>query len=74
MVRWIGSRVLFAAAAGAAAWAAWPAGPAATVRADVIATVLLLAGLPLLARWFLGPPDNRAAGGCGPAVTRRSWP
>ena len=61
MVRWIGSRVVFAAAAGAAAWAAWPAGPAAMVRADVIATVLLLAGLPLLARWFLGPPDNRAA-------------
>jgi hypothetical protein len=61
MVRWIGSRMLFAAAAGAAAWAAWPAGDAAMVRADVIATVLLLAGLPLLARWFLGPPANRAA-------------
>jgi hypothetical protein len=61
MVRWIGSRVVFAAAAGAAAWAAWPAGPAAMVRADVIATVLLLAGLPLLSRWLLGPPDNRAA-------------
>ena len=61
MVRWIGSRVLFAAAAGAAAWAAWPAGQAATVQADVIATVLLLAGLPLLARRFFGPPDNRAA-------------
>ena len=61
MVRWIGSRVLFAAAAGAAAWSAWSVGQAATVRADVIVTVLLLAGLPLLARWFLGPPDNRAA-------------
>jgi hypothetical protein len=61
MVRWIGSRVLFAAAAGAAAWAAWPAGAAAMVRADVIATVLLLAGLPLLSRWLLGPPGNRAA-------------
>ena len=72
MVRWIGSRLLFAAAAGAAAWAAWQAGPAATVRADVIATVLLLAGLPLLARWFLGPPDNRAArrlrAGCYAAI------
>lgn len=72
MVRWIGSRVLFAAAAGAAAWAAWPAGPAATVRADVIATVLLLAGLPLLARRFFGPPDNRAArrlrAGCYAAI------
>jgi len=64
MVRWIGSRVLFAAAAGAAAWSAWPAFAvrhAATARADIIATVLLLAALPLLARWFLGPPGNRAA-------------
>jgi hypothetical protein len=61
MMRWIGSRVLFAAAAGAAAWSAWSVGQAATVRADVIGTVLLLAGLPLLARWFLGPPDNKAA-------------
>jgi len=61
MVRWIGSRVLFAAAIGAAAWGAWSAGQAATVRADVIGTVLLLAGLPLLARWYLGPPDNKAA-------------
>jgi hypothetical protein len=61
MVRWIGSRMLFAAAAGAAAWGAWSVGRAATVRADVIVTVLLLAGLPLLTRWFLGPPDNKAA-------------
>jgi hypothetical protein len=61
MVRWIGSRLVFAAAAGAAAWAAWPPGDAAMVRADVIATVLLLAGLPLLTRWLLGPPANRAA-------------
>jgi hypothetical protein len=61
MVRWIGSRLLFAAAAGAAAWAAWPPGHAAMVRADVIATMLLLASLPLLIRWLLGPPDNRAA-------------
>jgi hypothetical protein len=72
MVRWIGSRLLSAAAAGAAAWGAWPAGHGATVRADVIATVLLLAGLPLLARWFLGPPDNRAArrlrAGCYAAI------
>lgn len=61
MVRWIGSRLLFAAAAGAAVWAVWPASHAAMVRAEVIATVLLLAGLPLLARWFLGPPGDRAA-------------
>ncbi len=61
MVRWIGSRLLFAAAIGAAAWGAWSVGQAATVRADVIVTVLLLAGLPLLTRWYLGPPDNKAA-------------
>jgi hypothetical protein len=61
MVRWIGSRLLFAAAAGAAAWGAWSVGQAVTVRADVIVTVLLLAGLPLLTRRSLGPPDNRAA-------------
>jgi len=61
MVRWIGSRLLFAAAIGAAAWSAWSAGQVATIRADVIGTVLLLAGLPLLARWYLGPPDNKAA-------------
>jgi hypothetical protein len=63
MVRWIGIRVLFAAAAGAAAWSAWPAhgGNAGVARTDVIATMLLLAGLPLLIRWRLGPPSNRAA-------------
>jgi hypothetical protein len=49
---------LFAAAASAAAWAAWPQptmGHAAVSQFGVIATVLLLAGLPLLARRFLGP-------------------
>jgi hypothetical protein len=64
MVRRTGTLLLFTAAAGAAAWSAWPASAvshAATARADIIATVLLLAALPLLARWFLGPPDNRAA-------------
>ena len=64
MVHRTGTLLLFTAAAGAAAWSAWPASAvshAATARADIIATVLLLAALPLLARWFLGPPGNRAA-------------
>jgi hypothetical protein len=74
VVRRIGVLVLFAAAAGAAAWAAWPGhgGHAAVSRADIIATVLLVAGLPLLARWLLGPPDNKAArwlrAGCYAAI------
>ena len=56
--RRLGRAVLFAAAAGAAAWAAWPrpgVGHAAVSQFHVIATVLLLAGLPLLARRFFGP-------------------
>jgi hypothetical protein len=65
MVRRIGGLLLFAAAAAVAALAAWPGSPATVytpvARVDVIAAVLLLAGLPLLARWFLGPPDNRPA-------------
>jgi len=60
-----GRALLFAVAAGAAAWAAWPDSPAGHAAADqfgVIATVLLLAGLPLLARRFFGPvTDSRAA-------------
>lgn len=65
MRRGIGSAMLFAVAAVAAARAAWPDSAAnsatAADRVGVIAMVALLAGLPLLARWFLGPPDNRAA-------------
>ena len=63
MVRRIGTLLLFTAAAGAAAWGAWPgsASHAAMVRADIIGAVLLLAGLPLLSRWLLGPPGNRMA-------------
>ncbi|MGH3176766.1 MAG: hypothetical protein ACRDPF_23240, partial [Streptosporangiaceae bacterium] len=56
---------LFAAAAAAAAWAAWPQptmGHAAVSQFGVIATVLLLAGLPLLARRFLGPASASRAG------------
>jgi hypothetical protein len=60
-----GRAALFAVAAAAAAWAAWPdpsAGHAAADQFGVIATVLLLAGLPLLARRFFGPvSDSRAA-------------
>jgi len=64
MVRRIGVLLVFVAAAGAAAWGAWPGSPVshgAAVQGGIIITVLLLAGLPLLARWVLGPPDSRAA-------------
>jgi hypothetical protein len=63
--RRIGRAALFAAAAGAAAWAAWPqpgVGHAAVSQFHVIATVLLLAGLPLLARRFFGPATPGRAG------------
>ncbi len=65
MRRGIGSAMLFAVAAAVAAGAAWPGSSASSAtpadRVGVITMVLLLAGLPLLTRWFLGPPDNRAA-------------
>jgi hypothetical protein len=66
MRRRIGSVMLFAVVAAAAAWAAWPGSPASLAtpadRVDVITVVLLLAGLPLLARPFLGPvAGSRAA-------------
>ena len=56
---------LFAVAAAVAAWAAWPeptVGHAAVSQFHVIATVLLLAGLPLLARRFFGPANASRAG------------
>jgi hypothetical protein len=56
--------LLFAVAAGAAAWGAWPGSPVshgAAVQGGIILTLALLAGLPLLTRWVLGPPGNRAA-------------
>ena len=57
--RRIGSAMLFAGAAAVAAWAAWPGSSASFatpgVRGYLITIVLLLAGLPLLARPFLGP-------------------
>ena len=65
MARRIGGLLLFAAAVAAAARVAWPDSPATVftpvARVDVITIVLLLAGLPLLARWFLGPPGSRPA-------------
>ena len=66
MLRRIGTTMLFAAAAGAAAVAAWP-GSSANVetpvdRVHVITMVLLLAGLPLLARPFLGSVSGGRAG------------
>jgi hypothetical protein len=63
--RRLGRGVLFAVAAAVAAWAAWPqpgVGHAAESRFHVIATVLLLAGLPLLARRFFGPASPSRAG------------
>ena len=63
--RRIGSAMLFAAAAAVAAWAAWPGSPASFatpgVRGYLITMVLLLAGLPLLARPFFGPPGGSRA-------------
>lgn len=56
---------LFTAAAAVAAGAAWPApevGHAAVSQFHVIATVLLLAGLPLLARRWAGPASPSRAG------------
>jgi hypothetical protein len=66
MERGLGRWLLFAVAAGLTARLAWPASPdrLATViaRMDVIAIVLLLAGLPCLAHRFLGPAsDSRLA-------------
>ena len=64
MTRTIGIWLLFAVAAGAAAWGAWPGLPVshgAAVQGGIIITLALLAGLPLLSRWVLGPPGNRAA-------------
>ena len=60
LVRRAGRSLAFAAAAAWVTWAAWP-GPAgniatAVARVDVVTVVLLLAGLPLLARRLFGPP------------------
>jgi hypothetical protein len=63
--RRIARAALFGGAAAAAAWAAWPeptVGHAAVGQFHVIATVLLLAGFPLLARRFFGPASASRAG------------
>jgi hypothetical protein len=56
---------VFTVAAAVAAWAAWPDSSVLHAAADqfgVIATVLLLAGMPLLARRWFGPvSDGRTA-------------
>ena len=60
-----GRAVLFTVAAAVAAWVAWPnssAGHAAADQFGVIATVLLLAGVPLLAPRLLGPASEGRAG------------
>jgi hypothetical protein len=65
MPRRIGRAALFTAAAAIAAWAAWPqptVGHAAVSQFHVIATVLLLAGLPLLARRLFGPATASRTG------------
>ena len=65
MARRIGHWLLFAVAAAVATRATWPGSPNgfATViaRIDLVTIVLLLAGLPWLARWFLGPASGRLA-------------
>src|SRR5579859_4299199 len=64
MARTIGSWLLFALAAGVAAWGAWPGSTVshgAAIQGGIITTLALLAGLPLLARLWLGPPESRAA-------------
>jgi hypothetical protein len=58
MPRRVVRAALFAVAAAVAAWTAWPDSSVRHAAADqfgVIATVLLLAGLPLLARRYIGP-------------------
>jgi hypothetical protein len=77
MTRRIGILLLFPVAAAAAAWAAWPDSSVPLIhgsadQGDVIVTLALLVGLPLLTRWLLGPPDNRPArrvrAGCYAAI------
>jgi hypothetical protein len=64
--RRIGRSLLFAVAAAYVAWATWPGSPGtfATVvaRIDVVTIVVLLAGLPWLARRFLGPASGGVLG------------
>jgi hypothetical protein len=65
MRRGIGSAMLFAVTAAVAARVAWPGSTASfatPVDRVYVITMVLLAGLPLIARPFLGPAsDSRAA-------------
>ena len=62
MPRRIVSWLVFLAATAGLVWACWPGAPAnpATLinRVDVIAAVVLLAGLPWLARRVFGPAGD----------------
>ena len=77
LARRIGVPLLFALGAAAAAWGAWPRSAVslshgAANQGDVIITLALLAGLPLLTRLLLGSPGSRAArwlrAGCYAAI------
>jgi len=66
IARTIGRWLLFAAAAAGAVLATWPGSQSgfatAVARMDVVTVVLVLAVLPWLAHWFLGPAsDSRLA-------------
>ena len=62
IARRIGRWLLFAAAAAGAVLATWPGSlsgfATAVARIDVVTVVLVLAALPWLARWFLGPASD----------------
>src|SRR5690349_19452017 len=62
MPRRILPSIVFLAAAAGLVWAGWPGAPGnpATLinRVDVVAAVVLLAGLPWLARRVFGPAGN----------------
>lgn len=62
MPRRIVSSLVFIAAAAGLVWAGWPgtaANPATLInRVDVVAVVVILAGLPWLARRVFGPPGG----------------
>jgi len=77
MRRAFGTAILFALAAASAALAAWPDPPAYLTasyhRAVVIVMIVVLAGLPLLARPLFGPAGrSRTARACASAPTRPS--
>lgn len=66
LARRTGLLLLFAAAAGVAAWGAWPESSVslshgAVNQGDIVITIVLLAGLPLLIRRLLGPAGSRTA-------------